>query len=129
MPSVRLATFIPRANMYPFVTSLFNDGEPLHLRESTFTSQLEGRYRERRMVGPFTSIYSCEKSLPIQAIFATYRTRSVRAHWGKNNGSVAHSAKCSRGGVPAIGTCRGRHYAVHFCATAHQSPCCHFCMG
>ncbi|KAI0268510.1 hypothetical protein BGY98DRAFT_1018917, partial [Russula aff. rugulosa BPL654] len=57
------------------------------------------------VVGPFTSVYSCEESLPIQAIFDTYRARSARAHWGKNNGSVARSAKCSLGGIPAIGTC------------------------
>ena len=34
------------------------------------------------MVGPFTSIFSREESLPIQAICATYRARPARAHWG-----------------------------------------------
>ena len=43
-------------------------------------------------------------------------------------GGVARSAKCSLGGVrvPVGGTCPERHCAVHFCATAHQSPCRHF---
>ncbi|KAI0268508.1 hypothetical protein BGY98DRAFT_1018898 [Russula aff. rugulosa BPL654] len=80
------------------------------------------------MVGPFTSVYNCEESLPIQAIFDTHRARSARAYWGKNNRSVSRSAKCSLGGISAIGTCRGGHCAVHFCATAHQSPCLHFCL-
>ena len=34
------------------------------------------------MVRPFTSIFSREESLPIQAICATYRARPARAHWG-----------------------------------------------
>jgi hypothetical protein len=32
------------------------------------------------------------------------------------------------GGVPAIGTCPGGHWAAHFCATAHQSPFRHLSM-
>ena len=34
------------------------------------------------MVGPFTTIFSREESLPTQAICATYRARPARAHWG-----------------------------------------------
>lgn len=114
MPSVRLATSIPGTNRYLVVTSFFNNGEPLHLRVSIFTTQLEGWYWEYRMVGPFTSVYSCEEYLPIQTTFAIHRTRSSRAHWGKNDRSVARSARYFFGRVPAIGTCRRRHCVVHF---------------
>ena len=70
-------------------------------RVSTLTTRLEGC----RMVGPFTSLYSCEESLPIQVLFATYRARSARVHRGKNNRSVTRPAKGSLGGFPVIRTC------------------------
>ena len=44
------------------------------------------------MVGPFTSIFDREESLPMQAISTTYRACSSRAHWGKDSRSVARSA-------------------------------------
>src|SRR6266403_853851 len=81
------------------------------------------------MVAIFTSIYGCQESLPIQVFCAAYCTRSARAHRGPNDRGAAHLAESFLGGVPAIGTCPGRHWAVHFCATTHKSPCRHFCMG
>src|SRR5229473_1107722 len=58
-----------------------------------------------------------------------YLARSARAHWGSNDRSVAHPSECFLGGVPAIGTCSGRHWAVHFWPTAHQSPYYHIFLG
>ena len=36
--------------------------------------------------------------------------------------TVARPSEYFLGGVPAIGTCPGRHWAVHSWPTAHQSP-------
>ena len=47
---------------------------------------------------PFTT----EESLPMQGICSTYSACPSRAHSGKHNRSIARSAKCSLGGVPAI---------------------------
>jgi len=81
-------------------------------------------------------LYICEdRFLPLVWKDDTDNTKwycacPARAHCGKNNRSVARSAKCSLGGVPTIRTCRrGRHCAVHFCTKADQSPCRHFCLG
>jgi hypothetical protein len=100
------------------------ENQPLHLRGSIFTIQLEGC--EHRMVGPANSIYSREESIRIKAICTTYRARSAGDHQGQNNRSVVRPAESLLGGFPSVGICRGRHRAVHFCTTAHQSPCRHF---
>src|SRR6267154_4977885 len=104
MQSARLAALIPGTDLYLVSASPFHHGESFHLRAGTFATRLERWYRQHRMVGPFISIYSCEEFLPIQAICATYHTRPTRAHWRKNNRSVAHSTESFFGGVPAIGT-------------------------
>jgi hypothetical protein len=60
--SVRSATFIPGANPDLVVTSLFNNGEPLHLRGSIFTTHLGGWYGEYRMVRFFTAVNGSKRS-------------------------------------------------------------------
>src|SRR6266576_5401434 len=99
-----LAALVPGTDLYHVFASPFHDGESFHLRGSTFATRLERWYREYRMVGTFTSIYGREGSLPIRAICTTYRARPSRAHWGKNNRSVADVAESFFGGVPAIGS-------------------------
>src|SRR5258708_7486115 len=81
------------------------------------------------MVEISVSVYCCEESLPIQRICATYWARSARAHRGSNGRSVAHPAELFLGGVPVIGICPGRHWAVHFWPKAHQSPYYHLFLG
>jgi hypothetical protein len=50
--------------------------ENLHI-DGILTSPLVWvSYREHQMVESFTFIYSCQESLPIMAIFTTYRARS-----------------------------------------------------
>jgi hypothetical protein len=79
------------------------------------------------MVGTLTSIYRSEKSLRMQGICARYRGRPERARWGQNR-RVSNPAEYFRGGARGIGTCRGKHWAVRCCATAHRSPYRHFCL-
>src|SRR6266566_9935753 len=128
MQRARLAALVPGTDLYHVFASPFHDGGSFHLRASTFATRLEGWYREYRMVGTSTTIYGREESLPIQAFCTTHRARPTRAHWRENR-SVAHIAESFFGGVPAIGASPRRHCAVHFYATAHQSPCRHFGMG
>src|SRR6266849_6311331 len=117
---------VPCTDLHIVFASPFHGGESSHLRTKIFAT--ESWYQEYRMVGTSTSIYSCEKSLPIQTICATYRTRSAGDHWRRNR-SVVYPAESLLGGIPAVGICPGRRRPFHFCTTAHQSPCRHFCLG
>ena len=58
------------------------------------------------MAGSFTSIHQCEKSLLIQEIDAIYRTRPIRARWGKSDRSVT-CPQSLLGEVTPVGT----HYS------------------
>jgi hypothetical protein len=80
------------------------------------------------MVGTFASIYDCEEVLHIRKICISHIARLEIAHWGDDY-SVAHPAEYFLRGVPAIGSCPGRHCAVRCCEKALRSIYIHFRLG
>src|SRR5216684_6256927 len=131
MQRARLAVVGPGTDLYLVFSFPFRDGDPLHrgVFIFKFKTRLEKWYREHQMVGTSISVYCCEESLPNQRIWAMYPPCPAGANRGSNNRSVAHPSEYLLGGVPAIGTCPGRHWAVHFWPTAHQSPYYHLFLG
>src|SRR5258708_12689763 len=76
------------------------------------------------MAGAFTSIHLGQGSLSKEKFGAMYQPHTSGAHWGQNDRSVTHPTKYLH--ATALRASRGRHSAVCFGATAHQSPCDRF---
>src|SRR5258707_2843887 len=76
------------------------------------------------MAGALTSIHLGQGSLSKEKFGAMYQPHTSGAHWGQNDRSVTHPTKYLH--ATALRASRGRHSAVCFGATAHQSPCDRF---